>query len=312
MLSEDAYRVITGLEVDVKPGTYLNLTNQEETALGTNESAKEFTNMVTRRQLRTEFAGYLHYDLLATADITCCVLDNGDYAQISEGLTDDWRGRFAAFNVDGKDSYSFANAFYHLFVSSFDETCERTAYYDRVQKIRENEEGQEYWGDTDDYVVISYESADSFAFRSFWVYQPDFRILNQNDYLRNMAVMFMMFLFIFIVCMITAMVVCYTRCQSIALNNRYIFDDLKKLGASPAFLDKEVRSQCNNVFKVPSLVGMFAMFLLFAMILYANDGRMVMTEWAAMGICLCIIGLIGGFIYAVYRAAVNTIKRQLW
>ncbi len=312
VLSEDAYRVITGLEVDVKPGTYLNLTNQEETALGTNESAKEFTNMVTRRQLRTEFAGYLHYDLLATADTTCCVLDNGDYAQISEGLTDDWRGRFAAFNVDGKDSYSFANAFYHLFVSSFDETCERTAYYDRVQKIRENEEGQEYWGDTDDYVIISYESADSFAFRSFWVYQPDFRILNQNDYLRNMAVMFMMFLFIFIVCMITAMVVCYTRCQSIALNNRYIFDDLKKLGASPAFLDKEVRSQCNNVFKVPSLVGMFAMFLLFAMILYANDGRMVMTEWAAMGICLCIIGLIGGFIYAVYRAAVNTIKRQLW
>lgn len=312
VLSEDAYRVITGLEVDVKPGTYLNLTNQEETALGTNESAKEFTNMVTRRQLRTEFAGYLHYDLLATADITCCVLDNGDYAQISEGLTDDWRGRFAAFNVDGKDSYSFANAFYHLFVSSFDETCERTAYYDRVQKIRENEEGQEYWGDTDDYVIISYESADSFAFRSFWVYQPDFRILNQNDYLRNMAVMFMMFLFIFIVCMITAMVVCYTRCQSIALNNRYIFDDLKKLGASPAFLDKEVRIQCNNVFKVPSLVGMFAMFLLFAMILYANDGRMVMTEWAAMGICLCIIGLIGGFIYAVYRAAVNTIKRQLW
>ncbi len=111
--------------------------------------------------------------------------------------------------------------------------------------------------------------------------------------------------------MITALVVCYTRCQSIVLNNRYIFDDLQKLGASPAFLDQEVRSQCSNVFKVPSLVGMSAMFLLFAMILYVNDGRILRTEWAAMGICLGIMVLIGGVIYAVYRASVKTIKRQL-
>ena len=311
VLSEDAYRILTGQDVDVKPGTYLNVTNQDETSLSVNESAKEFTNMVTRRQMHTKFAGYLHYDLLAEADTTCCVLDNEDYAEISEGLTEDWRGCFVGFNVDGEDSYPFANAFYHLFVSAFDETCERPGYYDRVQKIRENEAGKTYWGDTDDMATISYELADSFMFRSFWVYQPDFRILNQNDYLRNMAVMFMMFLFIFMVCMITALVVCYTRCQSIALNNRYIFDDLKKLGASPAFLDKEVRSQCGNVFRVPALVGMLSMFLLFSMILYANDGRMVMTEWLAMGICLCIIAMIGGLIYMVYRSCVKVIKRLL-
>ncbi len=310
VLSEDAYRTLTGQEVDVEPGTYLDLTNQEETSLSINESAKEFTNMTTRKELATEFAGFLHYDLLVD-EISCCVLDNEDYAAISEGLTDDWRGRFVEFNVDGKDSYPFANAFYHLFVSSFDESCERPAYYDRVQKIRENEAGKEYWADADDIATISYELSDSFMFRQFWAYQPDFRILNQNDYLRNMAVMFMMFLFIFIVCLLTALVVCYTRCQSIALNNRYIFDDLKKLGASPAFLDKEVRSQCNNVFKVPSLVGMFSMFLLFSMILYANDGRMLREEQAAMGVCLVILGVIGIIIYAVYRSTVKAIKEQL-
>lgn len=310
VLSEDAYRMITGQEVDVAPGTYRCLNDQEETSLYVNNSAKELTNMTTRKVLATEFAGYLHYDHLAE-EIPCCVLDNADYALISEGLTDDWRGRFAAFNVDGKDSYPFAVAFYHLFVSSFDPSCERICSYDRVQKIRENEEGQEYWGDTDEMTKISYELSDSFAFRTFWVYMPSFRILNQNDYLRNMAVMFMMFLFIFIVCMITALVVCHTRCQSIALNNRYIFDDLKKLGASPAFLDKEVRSQCINVFKMPALVGTTAMFLLYAMILYANDGRLLQTEWAAMGLCLCIIAVIGGVIYAVYCSTVKAIKGQL-
>ena len=310
VLSEDAYRMITGQEVDVAPGTYRCLNDQEETSLYVNNSAKELTNMTTRKVLATEFAGYLHYDHLAE-EIPCCVLDNADYALISEGLTDDWRGRFAAFNVDGKDSYPFAVSFYHLFVSSFDQSCERIRFYDRVQKIRENEEGQVYWGDTDEMTKISYELSDSFTFRTYWVYMPSFRVLNQNDYLRNMAVMFMMFLFIFIVCMITALVVCHTRCQSIALNNRYIFDDLKKLGASPAFLDKEVRSQCTNVFKMPALVGTTAMFLLYAMILYANDGRLLKTEWAAMGLCLCIIAMIGGVIYAVYRSTIKAIKGQL-
>ena len=310
VLSEDAYQMITGQEVDVEPGTYWCLNDKAETSLYVNDSAKEITNMTTRKVLATEFAGFLHYDHLAET-IPCCVLDNADYALISEGLTDDWRGRFVAFNVDGKDSYPFANAFFRLFASSFDESCERPFYYDRVQKIRENEEGKEYWGDTDDMTTIRYEMADSFMFRNFWVYMPSFRILSQNDYLRNMAVMFMMFLFIFIVCMITALVVCYTRCQSIALNNRYIFDDLKKLGASPVFLDREVHSQCGNVFKVPSMVGTTAMFLLFSMILYANDGRMLKTEWMAMGVCLCIIAAIGGVIYAVYRSSVRAIKAQL-
>lgn len=86
---------------------------------------------------------------------------------MSRGLTDEWRGCFVAFNVEGKDSYPFANAFYHLFVTSFDESCERVSYYDRVQKIRENEAGKAYWVETDDMAVVSYDMADSFMFRTF-------------------------------------------------------------------------------------------------------------------------------------------------
>ena len=62
VLSEDAYRVLTGQEVDVKPGTYMNLIDEEETSLYSNNTAKEFTNMVTRQQMDIEFAGFLHCD----------------------------------------------------------------------------------------------------------------------------------------------------------------------------------------------------------------------------------------------------------
>ncbi len=310
ILSEDAYYMITGEKVDVKSGTYLNLTNQEESSSYTNKSARELTNMVTREQIDTTFAGYLHYDLL-TDDVGCCVLDNDDYAKISEGLTDDWKGRMVWFNVDGKDSYQFANAFYDLYVDSFDERCEHPSFYDRVTKIRENEAGETYWGDTERMTKISYEQSDSFDFRQFWAYQPDFRILSQNDFLRNVAVLCMMFLFIFIVCLLTALVVCYTRCQTIVLNNRYVFDDLKKLGASPDFLSREVRSQCHNIFKVPTIIGMTGMYLFYTMIMYANDGRLLSAEWLALLVDLTILAAIGAAVYAVYRASVATLKRQL-
>ncbi|MBD5484210.1 MAG: ABC transporter permease [Lachnospiraceae bacterium] len=310
ILSEDAYYALTGQTADVEPGTYMNLTDQDETSLYSNNSAREPTNMVTCRQLDVEFAGFLHYDLLTDGQ-GCSVINNEDYAMISEGLTDDWMGRMVRFNVDGKDSYRFADELYDLYVDCFDESCEYPVFYDRVQKIREEEAGEVYWGDTDSMTRISYEQSDSFAFRTWWMYQPSFRILNQNDFLRSMAVMLMMFLFIFIVCLITALVVCYTRCQTIVLNNRYIFDDLKKLGASPDFLCREVRSQCNNVFKIPSLVGMFAMYLLFMMILYANDGRILFSEWMASLVCLAILAVISAVVYAVYRVSVATLKKQL-
>ena len=310
ILSEDAYYALTGEKVDVLPGTYRNVTNRDETSLFTNESARHLTNMVTGKQIETKFAGYLHYDLLSGKDI-CFVIDNADYEALAEGLTKEWKGNLAGFNIDGKDSYDFADDFYHRFTASFDQSCAYVYYYDRVQKIMKEENGEIYWMDETGEGKLDLQNADSSDFRLSWAYSPSFRILGTNDFLLTMAVFFMMFLFIFIVCLITALVVCYTRCQTIALNNRYIFDDLRKLGASPAFLSKEVRSQCGSVFRMPILAGMSGMYFLYILILYANDDKIVSSEMAALGICLLVLFGIGALSYAIYRAAVKSIGKLL-
>ena len=310
ILSEESYARITGETVDVNPGTYMCVTNADETNIFTNESAKHLTNMTTRIQLSTKFAGYLHYDLMVD-EIAYYVVDNADYEKLADGLSDEWRGEVVGFNIDGKDSYGFSNDFFHHFVDSFDESCAYVSYYDRVAKIVANENGEEYFMDMYWDSRLRYEEADSSEFRLSWKYRPSFRLLGQNDYLLTMAVFFMMFIFIFIVCLLTALVVSYTRCQTIALNNRYIFDDLKKLGASPAFMAKEVRSQCNNVFKIPAIVGMAAMMVLFSLILYGNDGKIVFTEVITMGICLGILAVIGGIVYVVYRGTVKAMRMRL-
>lgn len=312
ILSEDAYSALTGESVDVEPGTYFCVTNQEESNPYANKSAQDLTNMVTKKGISTNFAGYLHYDLLAET-IGYYVIDKEDYHILEEGLTDQWRGRIMQFNVEGEDSYFFAKEFYGRFLASFDESCEYSDFYDRVAKITAEEAGGTYWMDTElgKEFMLSYDEADSMNFQMRWRYQPKFRIMLTNDYLCRMGVLYMMFLFIFIVCLTTSLVVCYTRCQTIALNNRYVFDDLKKLGASPGFLEKEIRSQCGNVFRVPSLVGMGIMYVLFAMILYANDGRITFYEMIALIICLVLVFIICGVVAGVYRVTVKSIKKQL-
>ena len=104
--------------------------------------------MVARTTIDTHFAGFVHNDMLLDM-IGYYVLDASDYAQISGGLTDEWKGRFLWFNIDEEDNYTFASELYHTFVSSFTPKCEYIYAYDPVEKIRTNEAGETYWGDTD-------------------------------------------------------------------------------------------------------------------------------------------------------------------
>lgn len=315
-LSEDTWRAMTGENTNLRPAAYLCVTNKEKTSLAIMTHAQHITNMVSRDQISTAYAGLAFSDFPSlTKEPGCCILNQKDYDRLAEGLTDDWKGKIVRFNVDGKDSYAFANEFYHILVDSMNDDCMVSRFYDRINKIVTNEKGEEWWGDdasgAASILYVDPNQADSIAFRSGWMYHPDFRILNQNDFLLSASVLLMMFLFIFIVCLLTALVICYTRCQTIALNNRYVFDDLKKLGAAPGFLAKEVHSQCKNVFLTPSLAGMMIIYLVFILLLYGNDQKLVFTEMAALGVCMGIMAVTGICIYFVYRLTASSIREKL-
>lgn len=63
--------------------------------------------------------------------------------------------------------------------------------------------------------------------------------------------------------------------------------------------------------QTPALVGTAAMYFLFGMILYANDGRIVFSEIIAMGVCFGVILLIGIMVFLLYRFTVRNMKKQL-
>ncbi len=310
--SETAFEAFTGTEISVAPGSYMAVSNADETGLYyLNSQATVLTNMVTHNTLSVSFAGYAHYGLLVDQRGSY-ILNDEDYETIAAGITPEWTGNTVSFNMDGKDSYLFAQDFFYTFISLFGPECEYPIYYDRVAQYQSQLNGEIYWGDTERMTQVSYSEPDTTDFRYYWTYMPKIRILDQTDYLRTFSVFLMMFLFIAIICSLAAMIISYTRCMTIALNNRYVFEDLKRLGASPAFLKKEIKGQAGPVFKVPTLVGMTAMYLLYALLMFANDGMLTGSEIGGMAVCLLILILLAGIYYLIYRYTVKSMCRQLW
>jgi len=306
-LSESSYCALTGQSLSVAPGTYYAVSTTDETGLYyTNSDCTLFTNLTTGATLPVSFRGYVHADFLVT-EKGLNVLNDSDYEKIANGLSEDWREHIFVFNIEGNDSYEFASALFYQLVDCYEPQYAIPTYYDRVEKINANESGEVYWGDTDTMTNISFDEPDSTDFRSYWTYMPQITILNKNDFLRTYAVFLMIFLFISVICILAAVIISYTRCMTIALNNRYVFDDLKRLGASPDFLMKEVKSQSKNVFAVPAGVGMGAMFVLYTLIMWGNDGKVTGMEVISLGLCLIIVAVLGGLFYLVYC---YTVKRM--
>lgn len=311
-ISESSYSQLTGDIVDVPEGSYYAINNEQESiSYYLNTEATRVTNMTTREYLPIQFKGMLHYVLFTNQGGGYYVIDDNDYKIISAGLPKDWKGTMVCFDAGETDSYSFAKALFNKIVDSYDGAYAVPIYYDRVGKICADENGEIYWGDTPDMSQINYEERDSANFRQFWSYMPKFKIMDKQDNLNTFAVFLMMFLFIAIVCLVAAMVICYTRCMTIAINNRYVFDNLNRLGASPRFLRKEVESQSIKVYMIPAIIGMGLMYLLYGMILYANDGRITSDESMALLVCFAVMLGMGAIVYAVYRMNVNKMVKRL-
>ena len=310
-LSESDFNKISGQNLSVEPGEYYAVTNREETSYRIVDNSTRFTNMTTRKVLPVSFKGFVHFEQLGA--LYTGILDDNDFQKISQGLTPQWQGTMAFFNSEGKDSYPFARAFYEKIVASFDDDSLSTGLYDPVEYLMTEGYTNDYFGasyrDVDEHLDRS--QLDSADFRMFWNYMPQFRVLDSTEQRNTFSVFMMTFLFIGIVCFAAALVISYTRCQTLALNNAYVFYDLKRLGASPGYLCRELRRQAGPVFQIPTAVGMSCMVLLYGMMLYANDNRYTQSEIAGFLVCLEVIAVIAIVFYSVYRRTLYGLMKQL-
>jgi len=309
-ISESAYNRMSGQNVDIQPGKFGAVLAEDGTGdYMISVNATLLTNMSTRKTLDVSFQEYLGYDMMAS---NYYVLNDTDYVAITAGLTDQWREKLVYFNVENvKDTYYFAKRLYNAIIDHSGPECEIPEYYDRVGKIVADEAGETYWGDTSDMTTISYAERESSNFKMFWEYVPQFRVLDRTDFVATLAVFLMLFIFIAIICFAAVLVIGYTRCLTIALNNRQVYDDLKHLGATPNYLYRSIRGQITKVYGVPAVVGTSMIFVLYTMIMFFNDNRLTQSEISGLLNCLLLIAALSALLWCFYRFTLHKVCRML-
>lgn len=310
IIRESDYEKIAGEEVMLERGKYYAVTDREE-AIRYNNETTVFTNMTTRIETGVTFGGCLHCEDLVLESEGIYVVPDSDYEALREGLSPEWTEALHYMNVRN-DSYPFAEELYERFYSCFGKEFLISSAYDRVAAISCYEKGEEYWCDAPEYNNLSDYSSVSNEFQREWRYFPCFKIMSIKNTLRNYAVFIMLFIYVAIVALVAAWLVAYTRCITIGIRNRYVFNDLEKLGASRTFRLKELKRQLTSVYLTPTVVGMTVIYMFFALILYANDGgRYTSSELIGLVICLGIESIIATITYFIYRFTVRELKAKV-
>lgn len=312
--SESAWNTLTGQNIDLASGFCANVLDDEGGGeYRSGGDVNRVTNMVTGASLTVTPAEPLRFTML----LGCYVLDDADYNVVAAGLTDLWRENWVFFNVEDADaSYHFAKALYYEIVDrSGDEVMQLDAY-GLVSKLLAEKAGESYDFDRQnvaayDFPVMKREDRDSTEFRNYWLYMPQFRVLDRNDFVTTMAVFLMLFVFIALICFTAVIVIAFARCRTIALTNARVYDDLRHLGAPNAYLFRSVKGQVSRVFLVPSIVGTAIISAFYTMIMYFNDNRFTPGELAGMGVCAALIAVLSMILYGVYRLTRRSVCRSL-
>lgn len=313
--SESAWNTLTGQNINLTSGTCANVLDDEGGSdYLSGGDVTLVTNMVTGRSLSVTPVEPLRFTML----LGCYVLDDTDYASITAGLTDFWQETWVFFNVANVDaSYPFAKALFNEIVDCSGPEIEVFDAWDPVQRELQISEKGSYDYDSQEYLaennlsVIRYEDRDSTEFRNYWLYMPQFRVLDQNDFATTMAVFLMLFIFIALICFAAVIVISFTRCMTIALTNAKVYDDLRHLGAPKSYLFRSVKGQVSKVFFVPAIVGTTLIFAFYAMIMYFNDNRFTPGELTGMATCVMVTVLMSFVLYGVYRFTRKSVCRKL-
>ena len=313
-LPESGWNALTGESVDVAPGQAAAVLDASGSSQGRFDSALGLvTNTATGESWPVTAAPPLRHDML----FGHFVLDDGDWAAMTAGLPGDWREQMVFFDVaEGGDEYAFAKALFNEIVDRSGPEVAQHSSWDPVVRQRYIEEEGSYFLDRETLLAngesaIDYSLRDSSEFRLFWQYMPQFRVLDKADFVRTLAVFLILFVFICVICFAAAAVIGFTRSLTIALENRRVYGDLRRLGASRAWMRRSAQSQVRRVFTVPAAAGIGLICIFYSMIMFFNDGRLSTGELAGLGSCLLLIAAVAAALWGVYRLAVRSVFKAL-
>lgn len=298
-ISADEFERVTGIAVNVQPGMYQYISRE-----GNNENywflpddLDLVQNPDSGLQKPLSYAGtveyssfFYHYGQDGNANY---ILNDEDYAELEKGLSDEMHMTHILFDLsDTRDTYGFSKDLYARYCNSVSDSMKKMSAYDEYREATDSEYSYS------EPVEIEPERL---GMEIDWKYAPVFVPIQEKSFVQSYATLLLIFIFVAIVCLVSAGVIGYTRSITVAIKSKSVLMDVKKLGADRTYLNRVLKEQVKKVYVLPTIVAVVLMFVYYTLTLWQNDGTITLNEYPmiAVNVLTCLAVCI--YQYVLYR-----------
>lgn len=304
-LSASDFARLSGEPLSLRPGEYRTIVQDDykENIWYGPDCLMEIMHPVTGKTLKPVYGGTVVSANLAVVsdDPFCFILSDEDYGSFSAGTADEWKEDLVLFQMkDGKDSYLFAQALWDAYIERATELSDHYGLYDAWEEKLSKEAGEEY-GYSGSIGLLEENSRPM----GDWKYEPFSKLLLKMNTMQLVAIYVLLSVYISVISLTAVAIMGYVRSMTIAMDNRKMFDDLKKLGAGRGYIKRAVKVQLRRIFSYPAAVGSAIAAMFSVLMAFTNDGQITSFEVKILGMEAGIILAVGLFMYFMYRISLK-------
>lgn len=305
---ESDFNKVSGQNIDVNKGEYYKVISngESENILYKFNDLDTITNPVTEKSEKIKFKGTVSFRPFVKEHQGRYIISDEDYERLSKRLPKEQYDKFVLFNVINPDeTYKFAKALKEEIINRSSKDVAVLNHFDEYEKMLAQKKGEDY-----SYNIKLELSPDNNQLFDEWKYYPIFKPLDKQDLFKNMAVFFMLFTYIAIICLASTAVIAYTRAITIGIDNKQLFSDIKKLGANKKYIEKNIKKQLAKIFIYPTVIGSIFTYMIYITIFIGNSrGNISQGEFLVLGVGLLIILLVILFMFIIYKFSLEKVKR---
>ena len=309
-LSASVFSRIAGKQVSLKPGEYKAIVQQryQEEIWAKPECLLKVESPAAGEKMKPAYKGTVRFDnLTRVSDPFAFILSDADYASYTAALTEDNKVDMVFFNVkDVMDTYPFAKELEEEYIAHATDISDHYFLYDAREEELAEKAGEPYA-----YSGRVGMTADNPELLQDWKYAPVFKVLTKGEVMQMIAVFVLLSAYIAIIALAAIGVMTYVRSITIAVDNRQLFEDMKKLGASRDYETRVVKVQLRKIFLYPGIGGCGISLVFTILMLFFNDMRLEMEEVRLIGIESIMIGASAIFLYVLYRISFGKMRSML-
>lgn len=305
-ISESEYNRVTGKNIDISTGKYLKVITPDESEnfFERFDDMDNVTNIYTNESVPLVYGGTEENYFISRNDTNRYILDDSDYSKLYSNSTENMKIKQIIFNIDKSDkSYEFSSDLYRKFLDKADREMAVSTMYNDIDAEKS--------GNRDKYMKENYIelSPDNPDLIDYWKWQPEFKIYTEKNFVQSVAVFFLVFSFIAVICLVSSGIILYSRSISIASRNKYVFDDLRKIGANRKYINQCLKQQILKLFTVSSILGIIIGVGINIIMFIFNDNKISGAEIMAIKINTVISIIVFIYMMLVYKFSFSKAKR---